>query len=185
MAGTTELRRGMIIEFNGEPHILVEKEFKAMGKGSAFNRCRLKNIRTGKFFEQVFKSGEKVEELEVETKTMQYVYIDGSDAYFMDPETYEQMSLNLDTIPGGTDYLHESGKYIMTFYEGKVIYVQLPQKMTLEITDTYDAVKGDTATNASKEATMETGLKIQVPLFIKKGDRIVVNTENGTYFSKE
>jgi len=185
MADTTEIYRGMIIKFNAEPHIVVDKEFKAMGKGSAFNRCRLKNIKTGKFFEQVFKSGEKVEELDVETKSMQFVYIDGTDAYFMDQETFEQISLSIDTIPGGTNYLHTEAKYIMTFYEGEVIYVQLPQKITLQVIDTYAAVKGDTATNASKEATLETGVKIQVPLFIKNGDKIIVNTETETYFSKE
>jgi len=184
MAGTTDLYRGMIIEYNGEPHILMEKEFKAMGKGSAFNRCRLKNIKTGKFFEAVFKSGEKVEELDVETRTMQFVYIDGSDAYFMDQETYEQTSLPLNSIPGGTYYLHTEAKYIMSFYNGEIIYVQLPQKLTLVITDTFDAVKGDTATNASKEATLETGAKVQVPLFIKRGDKIIINTETNTYFSK-
>jgi len=184
MAGTFELRRGMIIEFNGEPHIIVEKEFRSSGKGSSLNRCRLKSIRSGKFFDQVFKAGEKVEELEVDTRTMQYVYIDGTEAYFMDPETFDQISLSVDNIPGGTDFLHTESKYIMTFYEGKVIYVQLPQKMTLQVTDTYDVVKGDTATNASKEATLETGVKVQVPLFIKKGDVIIINTETGTYFSK-
>ncbi len=184
MSATTELRRGMIIEYNGEPHLLMEKEFKAMGKGAAFNRCRLKNIKSGKFFDVVFKSGEKVEELDVESKSMQFVYIDGSDAYFMDQETFEQISLPLDSIPGKTDYLHTEAKYIMSFYNGEVIYVQLPQKMTLQIVDTYDAVKGDTATNASKEATLETGLKVQVPLFIKNGEMIVINTETGTYFSK-
>lgn len=185
MAGTTELYKGMIIEFNGEPHVMVEKEFRSSGKGASMNRCKLKNIKSGKFFEHSFKSGDKVEELDVETKSMQYVYKDSDQVTFMDQETFDQITISIEMIPGGTDYLHEDSKYIMTFYEEQVIFVQLPQKMTLQIIDTFDAVKGDTATNASKEATLETGVKIQVPLFIKNGERIVINTDTNTYFSKE
>lgn len=185
MAGTTELTRGMIIEFNKEPHILIEKEFYSPGKGGAFNRVRLKSIKTGKIFNHVFRSGEKVEELDIESKTMQYSYIEGSSAVFMDPETYDMVNVSLDLINGETNFLHEDAKYIISFYEGNPIYVQIPQKITLKIIDTFDAVKGDTATNASKEATLETGFKVQVPLFIKNGERIVINTDSGTYFSKE
>lgn len=185
MSATTELYRGMIIKFNGEPHVLIEKEFYSPGKGGAFNRVRLKSIKTGKFFNTVFKSGEKVEELEVETKNMQYVYIDGNSAVFMDPETYEQVYVNMDRIPNGTDYLHSEAKYIMTVYEGEVIYVQLPQKIALQVVETTDAVKGNTVNNAMKEAVLETGAKVHVPMFIKNGDKIIVNTESGNYFSKE
>ncbi len=185
MAGTTELRRGMIIEFNNEPHVLIEKEFYSPGKGGAFNRVRLKSIKSGKIFNHVFRSGEKVEELEIESKTMQYSYVEGNSAVFMDPTTYDLVNVLMDLIPGGTDFLHEDGKYIISFYEGNPIYAQIPQKITLKIIDTFDAVKGDTATNASKEATVETGFKVQVPLFIKNGERIVINTDTGTYFSKE
>jgi elongation factor P len=185
MADTSEIRRGMIIRFNNEPHIIMEKEFRAMGKGGAFNRVKLKNIKTGKFVNHVFKSGEKVEELDVMTMNMQYMYADDSKAYFMNPETFEQIELSLDLIPGGTDWLHPDAKYIMSMFEDEVIYVQLPAKISLIITETSDAVKGDTATNASKEATLETGVKVQVPLFIKQGDKIIINTDTGTYFSKD
>ncbi len=185
MADTTNLYRGMIIKFNNEPHILVEKEFRSMGKGAAFNRVRLQNIKSGKFFETVFKSGEKVEELDVEKRNMQYLYIDGNNAVFMDPDNYEQINVKLDIIPGGTDYLHPDAKYIMSIYEGEVIYIQIPQKITLQVTETADTVKGNTVNNALKEATVETGAKVQIPMFIKTGDRIVINTESGNYFSKE
>jgi len=185
MAFTAEITRGMIIRFNNEPHIVMEKEFRAMGKGSAFNRVKLKNIKTGKFVNQVFKSGEKVEELDVMTMNMQYLYADDSKGYFMNPETFDQIELSLDLIPGGTDWLHADSKYVMTIFEEQVIYVQLPAKISLIVTETTDAVKGDTATNASKEATLETGVKVQVPLFIKQGDKIIVNTDTGTYFSKD
>lgn len=185
MAATTELYRGMIIKFNNEPHVLIEKEFRSMGKGAAFNRVRLQNIKTRKFFETTFKSGEKVEELDVETRNMIFGYLDGNNVVFMDPETYEQTSVPMSMIPNGTDYLHSDAKYIMTSYEGEVIYVQLPQKITLQITETTDATKGNTVNNALKDATVETGAVIQVPMFIKNGDRIIINTETGSYFSKE
>lgn len=184
MADTRELYRGMIIRFNNDPHILVEKEFYSPGKGGAFNRVKLKNIKTGKFVNHVYRSEEKVEELDVSKTNMQYIYADDTYAYFMNPQTFDQMSVNLDLIPGGMDFLHPESKYVMTIYEDAIIYVELPPKMTLEVTDTTDAVKGDTATNASKDATLETGVMVKVPLFIKNGDKVIVNTEDGTYFSK-
>lgn len=184
MAATSELYRGMIIEFNGEPHILIEKEFRAMGKGSAFNRVKLKSIKTGKFVNQVYKSGEKVEELEVSTRNMQYLYADSDNAYFMNPETFDQVTVSLDLIPGRTDYLQPDAKYVMSFYNDEVIYVQLPGKIALTIIEAPDAVRGDTANNATKEVTVETGLKVKVPLFIKNGEKILINTETNEYYSK-
>lgn len=184
MAGTTELYRGMIILFNKEPHVLIEKEFYSPGKGGAFNRTRLQNIKSGKIVNHIFKSGEKVEELDVSTKTVQFVYVDGESAVFMDPATYDQIYISMDLIPGRTDWLHGDGKYVAKIYEGEVIYLQLSPKLTLEVTDTFGAVKGDTAGNAMKEATLETGAKVKVPLFIKNGDKIIVNTDEGAYFAK-
>jgi len=184
MSATSELYRGMIIEFNNEPHILIEKEFRAMGKGSAFNRVKLKSIKSGKFVNHVYKSGEKVEELDVSTTNMQFLYADSENAYFMNPETYDQSTVSLDIIPGGTDYLQTEAKYVMSFYEDQVIYVQLPGKIALTIIEAPDAVKGDTANNATKEVTMETGLKVKVPLFIKNGEKILINTETNEYYSK-
>ncbi|CAG1021114.1 Elongation factor P [Patescibacteria group bacterium] len=185
MAATSELYRGMIIKHNNEPCILIEKEFYSPGKGSAFNRCKLKSIKTGKIVNVVFKSGEKVDELEVSTRNMQYLYADDNYAYFMNPDTFDQVTVPLEDIPGKTDYLHSDAKYIMSFYEDEVIYVQLPAKISLVITEAPEAVKGDTATNALKEVTVETGLKVKVPLFIKTGDKIIINTESGEYYSKE
>lgn len=184
MAMTSELYRGMIIKYNNEPHILIEKEFHSPGKGGAFNRCKLKAIKTGKIFQVTFRSNEKLDELDIETRNMQYLYLDGNNAVFMNPETYDQFNVSLDSIPGGTEFLHTESKYIMSFYEDEVIYVQLPPKITLEVTETSDAVRGDTATNAYKQAVVETGAAVQVPLFVKQGDRIVINTEDKTYFSK-
>lgn len=185
MASTYTLTRGMVIMFNNEPHILIDKEFYSPAKGASFHKLKLKNIKSGKIIPYTLKSVEKVEELDTVTKTMQYLYADDKDAYFMDPISFEQINVALDQIPNGTDYLHPEAKYILLIYEGKAISIQLPLKITLIVTETGDGVKGNTATNATKEAIMETGLSVQVPLFIKNGDKISINTETGTYYSKE
>ena len=185
MAFTSELRRGMIIAFNNEPHLLIEKEFYSPGKGGAFTRTKLKNIKTGKIVTNVFKSAEKVDELDIETKTMQYLYEDGKDAYFMHPETFEQINVGLDMIDKGKAFLHTEAKYILIIFEGMAISVQLPPKLGLQVIETGDAVKGNTSGNATKEAILETGYKIYVPLFIKQGEKIIINTETGQYVSKE
>ncbi|MCS7318041.1 MAG: elongation factor P [Candidatus Dojkabacteria bacterium] len=184
MAGTTELRKGMIIMYNNEPHVILDKEFYSPGKGGAFNRCKLKSIRTGKLVSTIFKSGEKVEELDVVSKTVQYVYHDSDKAVFMDPNTFEQYEVSLDSIAGGSNFLQHDAKYILTLFEDAPIYLQVPLKIVLQVVETPEAVKGDTVSNATKEAVLETGLRVQVPLFIKQGDKILVNTETGEYFSK-
>lgn len=184
MGFTSNIVKGMYIFYNNEPHLVIEKEFYSPGKGAAFNRTRLKSLKTGKIIAHVFKSNEKVDEIDVETKTMQFLYVDGNDAVLMDPQTYEQISVSLDLIDHGTDYLHPDAKYVTVNYEGEVLSVQLPAKITLEIVDTTSATKGNTATNATKEAKLETGAVTQVPLFIKQGEKVVISTEAGTYFSK-
>jgi len=185
MAFTSELTRGMIILYNNEPHVLIEKEFYSPGKGGAFTRTKLKNIKTGKIVNQVFKSNEKVDQLDVETKTMQYLYSDEQDAYFMDPDSFEQLNVPLEMIDRGTDFLHTEAKYIIIIYENQAISVQLPSKIALVVTETADAVKGNTSGNATKDAVLETGAKVQVPLFIRQNEKVIVNTETGLYVSKE
>jgi elongation factor P len=185
MAYTTEIRKGMIINYNNEPYIIIAKEFYSPGKGAAFTRTKIKNIKTGKILNQVFKSGEKLEELDVETKTMQYLYADGKEIFFMDPISFEQLSVAIDMIDGGTDYLHPEAKYIIIIYDGAAISVQLPAKIALKVVETSDAVKGNTSGSATKEAILETGAKVFVPLFITQEDTVVVNTETGLYVSKE
>lgn len=175
----------MIINFNNEPHVVIEKEFYSPGKGGAFTRTKIKNIKTGKILNQVFKSGEKLDELDIETKTMQYLYADENEAYFMDPVTFDQLSVSLGMIDGGMDWLHADGKYIIIIYEGQAISVQLPAKIALQVTETSDAVKGNTSGNATKEAILETGAKVYVPLFIKQNDKVIINTETSQYVSKE
>lgn len=185
MAFTSEITRGMIIMFNNEPFIVIEKEFYSPGKGGAFTRTKIKNIKTGKILNQVFKSGEKLDQLDTETKTMQYLYADDVDAYFMDPVSFDQINVNLDMIDGRLDWLHTEGKYIIIMYDGAAISVQLPAKIAMTVIETSEAVKGNTSGNATKEAILETGVRVFVPLFIKQGEKIVVNTETKQYVSKE
>lgn len=185
MAFTSELTRGMIISYNNEPHLLIEKEFYSPGKGGAFTRTKLKNVKTGKIVNHVFKSGEKVDQLDIETKTMQFLYADETDAYFMDPVSFDQINVALDMIDKGTAFLYAEGKYILIVFEGKAISVQLPSKLGLLVVETSEAVKGNTSGNATKDAILETGYKAQVPLFIRQGERVIVNTETGLYVSKE
>jgi len=185
MALTDRIVKGMIIMYNNEPHLVAEREFYKPGKGNALNRTKLRGLRSGKVISATYKSGEKVDELQVETKNMLFSYYDDSNAYFMDPQTFEMVSISLDMVSGGTDFLLADTKYIVTFYEGEALSIQLPAKLTLTVIETPDAVKGDTVNNANKEAKVETGAVVNVPMFIKNGDRIVVNTETGAYFSKE
>lgn len=179
-----QIDRNMIIKFKNEPHIVLEKEFYSPGKGGSFTRARLKNLKSGKVIWYTFRTGEQVEELNIETQDMKFLYTDSKNVYFMDPNTFEQISAPIEIIKGGTDYLHTDAKYIIKMYEGNVIAVQLPVKIKLVVTETTDATKGGTVTNATKEAVFETGAKIQVPMFVKNGDKIVVNTETDSYVSK-
>lgn len=175
----------MFIMYNDEPHLIIDREFYSPAKGASFNKARLKNLKTGKIVSHVFRSVEKVDEFDITTKTMQFLYTDERDAYFMDPANFEQVTIPLEQIDGGTNYLHAEGKYVMMLFEDRPLSVQLPGSLTLTVTDTSSAGdKGNTAGNATKEAILETGMKIQVPLFINRGDKISLNTESGTYVSK-
>jgi elongation factor P len=182
--GTRDIAEGMYIKFEGDPYVCIAREFYAPAKGSSFNRVKLKNLRTGKIINQTWRSAENIEEISVETKNVQFLYNDDKQGYFMDPVSFEQFSFPLDSITGGTNYLHADGKYIVVIYEGKVLSVQPPVKMTLKVVQADEAVKGNTATNTTKEAVLETGAKVQVPLFISVGDSVTINTELNTYVSK-
>lgn len=184
MAATSEIKAGMYITLDGELYLIIEREFYKPGKGGAFNRVKLRNLKNGKVTSQTWKSDQKVEEVEVQSRSAQYLYVDGSDVHFMDSETFEQITLPLATVPGGTDYLHTDAKYIASYYQDKVISIQVPVKMTLTVTETSGAVRGNTAGNATKEAILETGAKVQVPLFISTGDKIIINTELNSYATK-
>ncbi|MEI7578876.1 MAG: elongation factor P [bacterium] len=186
MSQTNSIHKGMFILYNKQPHYIVEREFYKPGKGGAYNKLKLKNVDNGSILAITMRSEEKVEEIDVSTRTMQFLYCDEDKAYFMDPVTFDQVDVMLEMIAGGTNYLHTEGKYIISYYDEKPITVQVPLKLTLAVVDTAPGGdRGNTATNATKEAVLETGVKVQVPLFVKVGDRIIINTETNTYYSKE
>ncbi len=184
MSLTSTLKRGMYIKYKEEPYLIIEHLFTTQGRVSAFNKVKMKSLITGKVISENFKSNQKVEEIDVTMRTMQFLYIDGKGAYFMDPSNFEQISVSLNIIEGGSSYLHEEGKYVMVFYEDNVINVKLPPSIKLKVIETTDAVKGNTTSGATKLAKLETGLELQVPLFIKKEDEVIVNTQTGEYIEK-
>ncbi len=184
MALTSNLKRGMYIKYKGEPHLIIEYLFTRKGRGGAFNKVKLRSLMSGRVISETFKSNQKVEEIDVEMRTMQFIYINGDEAVFMDPKSFEQINVSLGIIDGGKNYLHSDAKYVMVFYNDQVINVKLPPSIVLEVTKTTDAVKGNTTSSAMKDAIVETGLKVQVPLFIKVNDKVVINTETGQYIEK-
>lgn len=182
---TSDVKKGMVILYNNEPTLILDREFYKPGKGGAFNRLKLKGLISGRIVNNTIRSGESVEEVEVVTKSVNYSYADEDTAYFMDSDTYEMVNVPLENIDGGTDFLIADGKYTAMFYEEKPISLNLPPKVTLEVTEAAQGGdKGNTSGNPTKEVTLETGATIHVPLFVNRGDKIVVNTEDKAYFSK-
>ncbi len=184
MALTANIEKGMVIINNNSPCLIIEREFYKPGKGNAIIRIRIKDLKNGNVISQTYRSGDKVDEVDVTTKSMQYVYSDDKNAHFMDAETFEQVEVNLDLIPYKEDFLHVDGHYVVLIYENQAISVKLPPKITLEVVETSEGARGNTATNATKEAKLETGATVQVPLFVKTGDKIIVNTDMHEYVSK-
>ena len=184
MADTSILKKGLCIIFKDQPHIVVEKTFVSPGKGSAFYRTKLKNLKTGSFIDFTFKSGEKIEEAPLQTQEFQYLYQSGKDYFFMNPRTYEQIILPQDILGDFKQFVKEGDLYQIYTLEGKPISLRAPQKVRLRVIEAEKAIKGDTATSATKPIKVESGYILQVPLFIKEGDVIVINTETGEYVER-
>ena len=177
--------KGMYVLFRGDPYLVSDREFVNPGKGSAFVRLKLKHARTGQVIREVIKSHETVEEADVEARDTQYLYSDADHLVFMDVGSYDQFNVSAASVDAGiTRFLKEGESYQVLMWGEDPLAVQLPLKMKLEVTDAPHAERGDTATGATKPATTETGLTLQVPLFIKTGDRIVVNTTTGAYVER-
>lgn len=175
----------MYILFHEEPCSIVDISFVSPGKGSAFYRTKLKNLYTGRVVEFTFKSGEKVEEVLVETHEAAYSYFDGSSYVFIEPRTFEQYMVPVEVIGEEKVYLKESILYRIKFYDEKPVGLTLPKSIILTVVESENSVKGDTATNAMKQAIMDTGAKVLVPLFVKTGDEVSINTETGEYLSRK
>ena len=184
MISTNDLKNGITIEYEGNIYVVMETPHVKPGKGAAFVQVKLKNLRTGSIVEKRFNSGVKLEKAMIEKKNMQYLY-EASGVYtFMDNETYEQLELTESQLGNDKYYLKDGLEVIVSLYQGEVLGVILPEKVELEIIATEPAVKGNTTNNAQKDATVETGLMVRVPLFIEQGERIMVSTKDGSYASR-
>ena len=177
----TDLKKGTVCQIDGKPYRVVEYGQKVMGRGGSIVNVKLKNLIDGSVIPKTFKGQDKIEPAEVNNKTVQYLYRDDETFYFMDPESFEQFELNADIVDAAAGYLKEGNELSLQFFDGKVINVELPKNLFLEVTYTEDVVKGDTTSSVLKDATLETGLVVKVPAFIKTGDVISVDTTTGEY----
>ena len=181
---TNEFRSGLKVMLDGEPCSILENEFVKPGKGQAFNRVKLRNIKTGRVWERTFKSGESLEAADVVDKDMEYLYNDGEFWYFMDPESYEQFQADAKVVGDATNWLKEQDICMVTLYNGTPLSVDPPNHVELEIVETDPGLKGDTAQGGTKPATLSTGVIIKVPLFLSSGEVIRVDTRTGEYLSR-
>jgi elongation factor P len=185
MISSNDFRPGVTIEWNGGVWRVVEFLHVKPGKGSAFVRTKLKNVQTGSVVEQTFRAGETLPQANLEKRTMQHTYKDGDQFVFMDMETYEEANLRTDQIGERVKYLKEGMEVNVVRWGDRVMEVELPNSVVLEIIQTDPGVKGDTATGGSKPAIVETGAQVMVPLFISIGERIKIDTRNDSYLGRE
>ena len=185
MISSNDFRTGVTVELDGSVWRVVEFLHVKPGKGSAFVRTKLKNVQTGSTVEKTFRAGETVPQANLEKRTMQHTYKDGDELVFMDMETYEETRMNLESLGDKTNFLKEEMEVNVIFWDEKVLEIELPTSVTLEITDTDPGVKGDTATGGTKPAIVETGAQVMVPLFISIGEKIKVDTRDGSYLGRE
>lgn len=184
MINVNDIKNGMTILFEDSIYTVLEFSHVKPGKGAAFVQAKLKNLRTGSIIEKRFNSGMKLEKAMIEKRNMQYLYESSGVYTFMDTNTYEQLELTENQLGNDKYYLTDGLEVMITLYEGEVLGVILPEKVELKITATEPAVKGNTTNNAQKDATVETGLMVRVPLFIEQGEVILVSTKDGSYASR-
>ena len=181
---TNSFKNGMHIELDGKVWRILEFQHVKPGKGGAFVRSRLRNLDSGAVVDKTFRAGEKFPRVHTEVKNVQYLYEDGTEAHFMDPDTYETITLDESLIGDAKDYLVENLSVQVLYAEGKPVQVELPASVSLKIVESPEGVRGDTASNVTKPATLETGKTINVPLFIKEGETIKIDTRTGAYMGR-
>ena len=184
MISAGDFRNGVTFEMDSQVYKIVEFQHVKPGKGAAFVRTKLKNVITGAVLEKTFNPTEKVQEAQIDRKEMQYLYNDGETYYFMDNETYEQLPLNKDQVEETLLYITENMDVTIAFYKGEAFSVEAPNFVELTIVECEPGVQGDTSKAGNKPAKLETGLVLQVPLFVNNGDRIRIDTRTGTYMSR-
>lgn len=184
MISVNDFKTGLTIVVDGVLYRVLDFQHVKPGKGAAFVRSKLRNLRNGSVNEKTFRAGEKVEKAQIDNKKMQYLYASGDQHVFMDTESYEQLELNENQIEEELKYLRENMEIHIVQYQGETLGVELPKSVELEVTETEPGIKGDTSGGGSKTATLETGLVVTVPLFINVGDRLIINTDEGSYVSR-
>ncbi|MBB5148791.1 MULTISPECIES: elongation factor P [Ureibacillus] len=184
MISVNDFRTGLTIIVDGELYRVLDFQHVKPGKGAAFVRSKLRNLRNGNVAEKTFRAGEKVEKAMVENRKMQYLYAQGDSHVFMDLESYEQIELNANQIDYELKFLKENMEVYIMSYQGEMLGVELPNTVELKVVETEPGIKGDTASGGSKPATLETGLIVQVPFFVNEGDILVINTSDGSYVSR-
>ncbi|MCK5126497.1 MAG: elongation factor P [candidate division Zixibacteria bacterium] len=184
MITAADFRKGMRVLIDGEPYIVVDFSNAKMGRGRPHTKAKLKHLITGSVFEKSYLSNESFKLPDLENRKMQYLYNDPDGYNFMDSETFEQTFLTEENLGDSRFYLMENHEYSIMFFEGRAISLDLPASVVLEVTDAEPAVKGDTVSNIQKGATLETGLKVKVPLFVKVGNKIKVDTRTGAYIER-
>ena len=177
----TNLKKGVVCQIDSQPYRVIDYNQKVMGRGGSIVNVKLKNLITGAVIPKTFKGQDKIEPAEVTSKTVQYLYNDGSVFFFMDPNSFEQFELPADLVDEAKNFMKEGDELALQFFDGKVITVEMPKNVYLEVTYTEAVVKGDTTSSVLKDATLETGAVVKVPAFIKVGDIISVDTSTGEY----
>ena len=184
MVNVNDIKNGMTILFEGNIYIVLDFLHVKPGKGAAFVKAKLKNLRTGSIVEKTFNSSIKLEKANIQKSSMQYLYTTGDTYTFMNMETYEQVELSREQLGNDVMYLKEGLDVMLSFYEGELLGVIMPEKVELKVVSTEPAVKGNTTNNATKDAVVETGLNVKVPLFIEQDEMIVIATKDGKYVSR-
>ena len=184
MIYASDFRKGITFEMNGEPHVVLDFQHVKPGKGAAFVRTKYRNILTGATREEAFNPSDKFEDAIIETRKMQYLYNDGELYYFMDPETYDQVPLAEEQVEDAIKWIRESDEVTIKFFQGNAFQVEAENFVNLVVIDCEPSVKGNTATNVTKAATVETGATVQVPIFIEQGEKIQIDTRTGEYLGR-
>ena len=185
MYSTTDFRKGLKIEIDGTPFEIIEFQHFKPGKGGAMVRTKLRNILNGRVLDNTFRSGEKVERPNLESRDMQFLYHEGEQLVFMDMTTYDQMHMDAEATDGKANYLKDGQECRVLLYNEKPLDIEIPASLVLEVTETEPSAKGDTVSNVTKPATLETGVVIQVPIFVNIGDRVKVDTRTNGYLGRE
>jgi len=184
MLSTTDFRKGLRIKIEGEPYYIIDFQHARTAQRRAFVRTKLKHIKTGAVLEKTFSAGENFEEPDFEEKTMQYLYSDQDEYVFMDIRSYDQVVLKKEQVGEYKWYLKENAEYKVLFFEGNAVSMDLPTSVVLRVASTEPAIKGDSVTNITKNATLDTGLTVRVPLFVKEGESVKVDTRTGEYIER-